>query len=1259
VIFPVLAQGCFDSSASSLFVLCYRKRAPAFLNVNPTVTARWLRNNLQQAQACGHKIVFLGWNQNRRVENNMSKSLRLVVGLLLFSAVLVVSAWGQGIYGTITGVVSDPSQSVVGSAKVTLRDASSGSQRDTVTNGDGYYTFASVPVGSYTLSVEAPGFQGYKADDIRLGGGEHRNVNVTLAVGKTTDTVEVTAEQDFAVATVDSGEKSFALGTKELQNFTQVGSNAAEYIKIVPGFGISNGTQNKSNYNGQTIGINANGDSGSQSPLNAAFSYNGLPTNTLDIVADGAHVSDPGCNCDTPVNPNSDFLQEFKVLTSNFGAENQKGPVVITSVTKAGGSQFHGNGFFSARNYALNASDWLLNSRNVAKPQNKYYYPGGSIGGPVIIPGTGFNKNRDKLFFFAGFEYFYQVLDTGLLSAIVPTPAEINGDFSAAEVAKEGSGGHALNTNGLSTFGGTQVPAGLIDPNMQALMKLYPAPNSTPTSASPFNYNQAEVFNQNNRQFTTRVDYNVSDSTKVFVRYNYQREVQQFPVGLWWRQSDQVPYPSPIEGKNKSDSITGTITHVFSPTMTNEVVMAYTFVGFPNVFANPSKVSRSTVGFTYPGLFNNGVAQIPSFGGSGGSGEAALVFNPGGFEAGGASSGLYANKYMPSISDTLTKVIKTHTIKAGFFYEWIRNAQPANNNTNGYMQFVPSSNVNSYGNAYADMLTGNMSNYNETNFNRINDISYNTVEWFVQDSWKVRKKLTLELGLRLTHFSPWVDDENFGYSIFNTSLYNPTCAAAPTYCGFQWHAKSHAVPLGGFPTRAVFYQPRVGAAYDLFGNGNTVLRGGWGRFYYHSGQFTSGLDASAGSATVTLTPQTAGPVFAKNLATTPFTATPAAPAAVDSKDDRQPYTDSWSFTVSQRAPLQSLVEVAYVGNRSRDLPDTGGALSNINLVPLGAMLTASNPATADPNLYRPLDIPNPANPGHALGYGDLNLNTNGLYSNYNALQATWGRHAGRYTIQANYTWQKALGIVTSTHDGQPNGAASINPFNLRSNYGIQPTDRRQLFNIAYSIDIGNPLHAHGFLAGATAGWQISGITQLQSGANLTFSGGYNASSNYNLTLNNAIIPGSVSTTNTKGIQINNQSILGTNAVQLNPLVTCNPNSGLGSHQYVNGSCFAAPTVPGQNGPTLLPVSYGPAYFNTDLGLFKNFQITESKRLQFRIQAYNFVNHPLWSFPDNSNLTLNFSQDPTTGAITQTNANFGKATSKQGARVLELAMKFYF
>jgi hypothetical protein len=399
--------------------------------------------------------------------------------------------WAQGIFATLTGVVTDPSGAVVANANVKLRDAGSGSERATVTDGQGYYTFASVPVGTYNLTVELAGFQTYKVDGIGLGGGEKRNVNVSLQVGEASQTVAVTGSAEI-LAPVDSGEKSSTLTTKQLENFVQIGTNAAEYIKIMPGFGIQNGAQNKSNYTGQTIGINGNGDSGSQSPLNNAFSYNGLPSNTLDIVSDGAHVSDPGCNCDTPVNPNSDFLQEFKVLTSNFSAETQKGPAVITSVTKAGGSQFHGSGFFSARNYALNSNDAYFNATNTPRPQNKYYYPGGTIGGPVIIPGTGFNKNHDKLFFFTGYEYFYQVLDTGLLTATVPTPGMINGDFSPAELAKLGNVTASGNPPGqVTAFPGGIIPQSMLDPNMQALMKLYPAPNANPNATGGFNYVQA------------------------------------------------------------------------------------------------------------------------------------------------------------------------------------------------------------------------------------------------------------------------------------------------------------------------------------------------------------------------------------------------------------------------------------------------------------------------------------------------------------------------------------------------------------------------------------------------------------------------------------------------------------------------------------------------------------------------------------------------------------------------------------------------
>jgi len=1147
------------------------------------------------------------------------------------------SLHAQSIYATLTGVVYDPAQAVVPDASVKLKNEQSGSLRDTTTNGEGYFTFASVGVGDFTyeLTVEAKGFVTYKASGIALNGGEKRNINVALKVGATSEVVEVTGTST-SIVPVDSGEKSTTLSTKELENFVQVGSNAASFIGIMPGFGISNGSSNHANFNGGTIGINANGDAGSQSPLNNAYSYNGLPANSLDITADGAHTSDPGCNCDTPVNPNLDMIAELKVLTSNFSAENQKGPAVVSSIAKSGGQQFHGSGFFYARNYVLNANDALNNASGAPRTQNKYYYPGGTLGGPVLMPGTRFNKNRNKLFFFTGFEYFYQVLDTGLLRASVPTPGMLTGNFSPAEIAKQGNligntgaPPSQLNAAALAKYPGGIIPASQLDPNMVNLMKLYPAANSDPNATGGYNYVQAETFNQNNTQWMTRLDYNISDNTKMYLRYNLQRETQLFPVGLWWRNGGQVPYPTPVEGKNRSDSATASLTHVFSPTMTNEFIFGYTFIGFPNVFEDPTKVDRSKVGYNYKGIFKNGVTQIPSFGQFGG--EAALVFNPGGFEAGGPSSGLYANKYMPSLSDTVTKVFGTHTVKAGFYWEYIRNAQPANNNTNGELQVSASAAI-SLGNPYADLATGTLSGgYNESSLNRINDIAYNTYEGFVQDSWKVTKSLTLELGIRLSHFQPWADRLGFGYSIFDYSQYKSSCL--PTdYCGFEWHSRDSSVPLAGFPTRALFYQPRFGLAYDVFGNGKTVIRGGWGRFYFHAGQFTNGLDVSAGVKTIN--PPTTGPtglpLMANQLDTGNYSLSALSPAAVDAKDDRQPYTNSYSFTIAQRTPWSGLLELSYVGNSTSDIPNAGnggsiGANSdNINLVPVGAMLSSKNHG-ADPNLliadnFRPL-----------LGFSDLNLTTNNLYSNYNALQATWARTAGRYTVSFNYTYGRALGIISA-----------YDQFNLANDYGVLAANRTHIFNAAYSVEL--PSLAKTKVAGGFVnGWQLSGITQIQSGANLAA-----ISNEFSPNLNGYHIPGTQ-------FNVSNVSILGTPDIQLSPILTCNPTSNLGPHQYINPNCFAFPTTPGgANGPTILPAIYGPGFFNSNLALFKNFQITEQKKLQFRFDGYNFLNHPLWSFNGN-NLNLGF--DGTTGKLNT--PNFGTVTQKQGNRVIQLSVKFYF
>jgi hypothetical protein len=347
---------------------------------------------------------------------------------------------------------------------------------------------------------------------------------------------------------------------------------------------------------------------------------------------------------------------------------------------------------------------------------------------------------------------------------------------------------------------------------------------------------------------------------------------------------------------------------------------------------------------------------------------------------------------------------------------------------------------------------------------------------------------------------------------------------------------------------------------------------------------------------------------------------------VDSTDDKQPYTDQYNVTVSQRTPWSGLLEMSYVGNRTRDIPSgsVGGNSLNINLVPVGAM--NANPSQ-DPNKlnaddFRPLK-----------GFSNLYLATNNAWANYNSMQATWIRSQGRYNINLNYTFGKAMGIV-----------GFYDQFNLANNYGVLPANRTHIFNAAYSIELGNPLKGNKFAQGVVNGWQFTGVTQVESGANLS---GFN-SQNFGMNGNGYVSPAT-------GYTVTNTSILGTNNIQLNPIQTCNPTANLGPNQFVNGNCFALPTALGQNGPTIMPPIYGPAFFNTDLGLFKNFQIKEQMKVQFRFNAFNFLNHPLWSFPGGNNLALTF--NGTTGAMN--NPIFGYTTQKQGHRVIQFAVKFFF
>ena len=406
----------------------------------------------------------------------LRKNIATIVTVMLAVLACAGAAGAQTLTGQLSGTVTDSSGGVLPGATATLVNDLSNDSRTTVTNESGNFVFAAVPPGTYKVSVELAGFQKSEVTGIILRLGESRNITqIQLGVGGLSEQVAVTAITELAP--VSSGEKSATITGEQIQNISIVGRSAAELLKILPGMAPITTSNGAPGFNGEVIGINGNGEGGKQSAL-GNYSANGTQNNALDITIDGAHASDPGCNCATSVNPNPDMIQEFKVLQSNFGAENAKGPVTINVVSKAGGRDFRGTAYTYFRNYKLNSNEWFLNKVGQDKPQNKFTFPGFNIGGPLLIPGTDFNRNRDKLFFFFGYEYDKQDLDTGTLRSWVPTEAMRNGDFRDAAYLP-GLSGSGVTAQPFGASGGL-VPAGEIDPNGQILLNLLPLPNIDP-----------------------------------------------------------------------------------------------------------------------------------------------------------------------------------------------------------------------------------------------------------------------------------------------------------------------------------------------------------------------------------------------------------------------------------------------------------------------------------------------------------------------------------------------------------------------------------------------------------------------------------------------------------------------------------------------------------------------------------------------------------------------------------------------------------
>jgi len=1196
--------------------------------------------------------------------------LGLLIAILAFTQ---LPAYAQFASGSIGATVADSTGAVIPNAKVVLKNEATGVLRDTATNSAGYFDFPSVLPGTYTVTVSAAGMRTAEQTGIVLTQGSTlRLPTITLQVQTQKTEIEVVAAEAVVVP-VDSGQSSQTLNQSMVENISLNGRDAAELIKIMPGSANVSGLNQSMWGQGAVPTQSNNGPIGNFS-VQGSVLYGGMT-----MTSDGANLLDPGNQGTQTANINQNQVQEVSILTNAYGAEFAKGPVTFQAIGKSGGAQFHGQAYFYARNGVLNSNGWQDNYSKVQAPSSHFYYPGGDFGGPVLIPGTRFNKNHDKLFFYAAYEYMAQQPAGYLDEYFVPTQQMLQGNFTPAYLSSLGSHfssgvwADAANLNS-AIYPGGQIPASAIDPNSMAILKLMPAPNLDPTSnPTGLNYETFIGPPTNRYELRLRGDYNISTSTKLFFSWNHQIEHDQNPIAIWWTVPGALPYPTSQNANQDSNVYSANLVHVFSPTLTNEFVFADATFLNPIILGNPSAVDPATIGFHMTGLFSQPYTpMMPSTVGWEGQSAGVVGFatyqygepwTPGGKNSFGKLS------QTPQISDNVTKIQGAHTLKAGVYWDYARNYQTGGTetgDTNGSAVFDvwgPSS-IDT-GNYLANFVSARTNGFTQTNFDTVNDMTYRQISFFFNDQWKASRRLTLTGGLRFEHMGNWVPSDPYGVPVWDGATYNNT-SSAPGWTGLEWHSIDSAIPKSGLPSKTLFIEPRFGFAYDIFGNGKTVVRGGAGlfRFQISYNNASSGYGDPFNYETMSVNTG----LCCVGWNSFPQYTTALGPAGLGGGitvltmgDNRTPNTWTFNLTVSQRAPWRSVAEFQYAGSKTYDNMTNGGnnGPGNIDTIPLGAFF-GTDPITGI-NQYNQGILPNNFTnlndfyPYH--NYTNISLVGHESYSNYNAFIATWQKQSGRMTFTSNYSFSKNLGCRDGqTSNGNGDGGA-VWPYDCAHNYGVLAYDRTHIFNAAYVFNIPNAVHGKGatdkFLGGLTNGWVLSGITQLQSGPPLQA---------------NSSLFGVGWPVNMQG-----SDWLGTSSVSTAPLVTCDPRKNLGSNQYFNPACFAPPTNH-QDGDLVWPYMKGPPFFNSDLAIYKDFLFKEKDKIEFRMSAFNFLNHPLWAFQQlgAQDLNLNFSTPaasnclanaPVPCGLSQTNINTTTTGSplfkNNGIRVIEFALKFMF
>ncbi len=1144
--------------------------------------------------------------------------------LLVFAAVLM----GQSDLGSISGFVKDPSGATVPSAKVTVRNQS-GLERQATTNESGYYTVTNVPPGLYSISVESAGFKRYESTNNKLDPSSNLALDATLTVGAANETVEVVATA--AVLQTESGSVQELVNRQQIDALELNGRNPIFMSNLVPGTrggnlaGLSfNFTQGPSNFNG------------SRNPENL-ITYDGAPATRTRSNGTSLGAAD------------LDSTQEIQILTTDYAAEyGRTSGGQIRIITRSGTSAFHGAAYEYLRNTAFNADTWTRNhtpGQNFVPPFH-YNQFGYNAGGPLYIPGK-FNTSKNKIFWYWGQEWVrYRFTDTN--SMTVPSLLMRQGNFS--ELLNPSNifyGGKTVIIKDPTTgvpFAGNIIPANMLSPNGLGILKAYPAPNlSTPINGNQ-NWYLAALHPQNQRKDTLAVDMNLTDKQRLqFRRNNYAFwEYQPLDGG-----SGETPkYFNRPNQTNSLDYV-----WAISPTLVNETLATVSLDDVYIPVDTAHFLDRTTVGLNYPYIFPQGKlipTRIPT----------VNLTNFSGLSGGPYPS--HSSGPIYDVSDSLTWVKRSHTLKFGFLYERSGendndeinvNACPTcTNNQNGQFLFTDTrSGHATSGVAAANAALGLFDTYSELGQRAFTIFRGSMYESFAQDSWKATQRLTLNYGLRYTVIVPYSALWR-NMAVFDPSFYDPSKAVqidpktGAVISGSGDRYNGLVIPGSGWPSSAkgrfpestsgtydyLFrgasnhysdvqwndWQPRVGIAYEI--TSRTVVRAGAGRFFTRLGVsdsiFLGGNPPFQPTANVSFgNVNNPGGTSANSL---PLTVT------TQSKAFKNPEAWAWNFTLQRELPWNSVLGLAYVGRRGLHLQRE----SNINQPTPDVV--AANPGVN-------LDALRPYK-----GYNSIRETDNVASSMYNSFQLSFNRRfAQGLMLGASYTLSKSMDDGSNQRDILPD------TYYARNMWGPSDYDTRHVAVINYMYELPFFRSAHNSAGKLLGGWQISGITQFQTG------------NPCGVAVNNDYVgvgqDGSMDAS-TNGLTLGSCPAGQFWVVNGNPKIlgAMTHNGSKDSNLYFattnpDGSpIFTAPpagTFNLQN--NIRGLIYRPGLENWNMGLYKKFPINERTGVQFRAEAFNAFNHPNWGSP---------------GLNPKSTSTFGKVTGKtDDVRNLQLSLRYYF